>query len=149
MGQERHEHPDKQDREELKAWVKQRLNAAVKELIDKGAFGSLLVEAKPAWVFPFQVLIGKVREKDQPKAFDWFICGEVPTDLIDYRTAATPRDAARHFVMKWQLKAARQQDLAATSPTGPVPESTDLVGSKLADKAEALYALVDDAELWQ
>lgn len=131
-GNNMHQNPDQPDREALKAWVKPRLNAAVMELIDKGAFESLLVEAKPAWVFPFQVLIGRIREQGQPGPFDWFICGEVPTDRVDSRTASTPRDAARYFAMKWQLEAARNPDR-----------------SELADQAEALYALVDEAGLWQ
>lgn len=126
------ENRDKQDQEELQAWVKQTLKAAVGELIDKGAFESLLVEAKPAWVFPFRVLIGRIREKGQSKLFDWFICGEVPTDLVDSRTASSPHEAARYFAMKWQLEAARQQVL-----------------SEQADQAEALYALVEDEALWQ
>lgn len=143
------ENPDKQDREELKAWIKQQLDDAVWGLMDKGALESLLVEAKPAWVFPYQVLIGKVREQGQPTAFDWFICGEVPTDLVDSENASTPRDAARYFAMKWQLEAARQESLAEKTPTEQAPESPNAGVVTLADKAEALYALVDDAEIWQ
>ena len=139
---------EKRGREELQAWIKQRLDAAVHELIDSGVFESVMIEAKPAWVFPFQVLLGKIRE--QGEEFKWIICGEVPTDYFDSATVSTPREAARHFALKWQLDAARQQNLSAETPPGPAPESRpEYFGSELAETAEALYALVNDASLWQ
>lgn len=143
-----HENTEKSGPDELQAWVKQRFDVAVRELIDKGVFGSLLVEAKPAWVWPFQVLIGKVREHGSSKKFKWLICGEVPTDFMDSATASTPREAARYFAMKWQLEAARQKDLAGQDSMGPAPQSHE-PGSQLVDQAEALYELADDAVLWQ
>jgi hypothetical protein len=118
--------------EELKAWAKRQLDEAVHELMGKGIAGSMLVEAKLAWIFPFTILIGKVREQDQPGRFDWFICGDLPTDYVPSSVASTPRDAARHFALKWQLDADRQD-----------------AGSQLAEKAQALYELVDQSELWQ
>jgi hypothetical protein len=52
--------------------------------------------------------------------------------------------------MKWQLDAARQQDPSIKKSRGPAPESRpEYFGSRLAETAEALYALVDDASLWQ
>ena len=129
-----YEIPDLQGKEELKAWIKQRLDEAVHELMKRGVVETIVVEAKPAWVFPFQILIGKIRDRARSNRFDWFICGDVPTDHLNCAAASTPRDAARHFVLKWQLDAARQ----AEDP-----------GSQLADKAEALYRLVDEPGLWQ
>ena len=117
----------------MQAWLQLQLDAAVQELMNNGIVESLLVEAKPAWVFPLQILIGKIREQGDSTQSKWFICGEVPTDHLNYAHASTPREAARHFAMKWQLDATRHQ------------EGFD---NELADKAEALYALVDDARLW-
>ena len=134
QGNNMDENLDKPGREELKAWVKQHLDTAVRELTGKDIFESLLVEAKPAWVFPFRVLIGKVREQGQPREFQWFICGDVPTDHVNSGVASTPRDVARHFALKWQLDAARQQE--------------DPGGGELAEQAEALYELVDQSGLW-
>ncbi len=138
------------DQEKLKAWIKTQLDIAVWKLIDRGDVESLMVEAKPAWVFPFQILIGKIRAQGKSKEFDWFICGDVPTDSLESTVASTPRDAARHFSMKWQLQAARHQSLTGQESTESEPKSgQDDHGDQLADKAELLYALVDDARLWQ
>jgi len=135
--------------EKLKAWVKTQLDAAVWKLIDQGGVESLLVEAKPAWALPFQILIGKIRPRDEPKEFKWFICGEVPTDFLESTAASTPRDAARHFAMKWQLQAARRQDPAGQALSEPGTEpSRDDPGIQLGEKAEALYVLVNDERLW-
>ncbi len=136
-------------REQLKAWTKKQLDTAVRELMNLGVIDSLIIEAKPAWVLPFQILIGKIRARGQSKNFGWFICGEVPTDFLKSTLAATPRDAARHFAMKWQLKAARHRRMASQEPGGTEPESgQEDPGDQLVFKAEALYSLVDDARLW-
>jgi len=143
-----HEKMEKNEPDELQVWVKQRLDVAVKELINNSVFGSLLVEAKPAWVYPFQVLIGKIREHGSSKTFEWLICGEVPTDFVNSAVASTPREAARYFAMKWQLEVARHKDLLEQKSPGPVPQLRE-PGSQLAETAEALYELVDDEKLWQ
>lgn len=142
------ENMEKNGPDELQAWVKQRLDVAVKELINNSVFGSLLVEAKPAWVYPFQVLIGKVREHGSSKTFKWLICGEVPTDFVNSAAASTPREAARYFAMKWQLEVARHKDLSDQKSPGPVPELRES-DSQLAELAEELYELADDENLWQ
>ncbi len=143
------ENLDKPGRKELDAWIKKQLDTAVRKLIKQGTIDSLIVEAKPAWVLPFQILIGKIRARDRSKDFAWFICGEVPTDLLGSAVAATPRDAAKHFAMKWQLQAARHQGQAAQKYGGPEQDSgREDPGGQVVFKAEALYSLVDDAELW-
>lgn len=150
QGKGRSEDLADREREELRAWIQQRLDAAVQELMHNGVIETQFFEAKPAWVFPFQVLIGRIRKPRDSIAIKWFICGEVPTDHLDGSVASTPRQAARHFAMKWQLEAARHQDLSAQEFTAAAAESRlEDFGSQLVDKAEALYALVDDASLWQ
>ena len=136
--------------EKLDAWIKTQLNAAVWTLTDKVNIDSPLVEAKPAWMLPYQILIGKIRAQGAPKEFEWFICGDLPTDFLGSTVAATPRDAARHFALKWQLQVARYQDMANQEPSGSKPElKQDEIDSQLAEKAEALYGLVENAGLWQ
>lgn len=135
--------------EELNAWIKKQGDAAVGKFTREGAIDSLIVEAKPAWVLPFQILIGKIRAQGQAKGFDWFICGELPTDYLASSVASTPRETAKHFAMKWQLAAARHkastgQDLSAATPD---PQQVD-PGDQLAGQAEALYEVVEDDRLW-
>jgi len=124
--------PDSEIDEKLKAWVKQQLDEAVQELIRQGIFERLLIEAKPAWVFPYQILIGKIRERERGEEFSWFICGDLPTGHLHSSQASSPREAARHFALQWQLDATRRQD----------------GGRDLVEKAEALYELVNEDSLW-
>ncbi len=118
---------------QLKPWIKEQIDAAVEYLGKKGAFESAFIEAKPAWTVPRQVLIGKAREHGERTDFRWFICGNLPFDHVGSEAAASPRAAARHFALKWQLDAARMAGAA---------------GEELAQHAEALYALADDDGLW-
>lgn len=124
--------PDIQGQAELQAWIKQQLEEAVKELLDKQVVSSMLVEAKPAWVFPFRILIGKIRHQGETSGFSWFICGDLTTEHADSSVAPTPREAARYFSLRWQLEAARRED----------------GGNDLAETAEALYRLTEDERLW-
>jgi len=143
------ENLDKPGREQLKAWTKKQLDVAVRKLTNTGGIDSIIVEAKPAWMLPYQILIGKIRAHGQSTDFEWFICGEVPTDSLESTVAPTPREAARHFAMKWQLEAARHQDMTSQESLGTESESGgEDPGEQLAFKAEALYSLVDDARLW-
>lgn len=137
---------DKQDSKELDAWIKNNLNDAVQKLIDKGDVDSVVVEAKPAWVLPFQILIGKIRTKGQLNDFQWFICGEVPTDYIESSVAKIPREAARHFSMKWQLTASKYQGKNIKQPPEQIQQE-DVVNN-LIDQAQALYEVVEHEALW-
>jgi hypothetical protein len=118
--------------EQLQTWVKTQLDQAVKQLMADGVAKGLLVEAKPAWAFPFQILVGKIRDREQSDEYNWFICGDLPTDHIPSSQASSPRDAARHFALKWQLDAARREPL----------------DQELVKRAEALYELVNEDSLW-
>lgn len=118
--------------EKLNAWISDSVNSAVKSLTSQGLFDGVVVEAKPAWVLPGQILIGKLRERDNKGLFYWFICGDLPTDSAPSSVASNAREAARHFSMKWQLDAERRSDGA----------------SVLVQRAEALYGLTEEPALW-
>ncbi len=117
----------------LQAWIQRQMNNAVHEMMERGLVESLVVEAKPAWVLPCTLLIGKIRRQHQSSGFDWFICGDAPLTYTLSTVAATPREAARHFALQWQLDAARQGE----------------AGNELARKAGALYQLVEQDVFWQ
>lgn len=140
---------DKNWRVELDSWIKKHLDTAVQKFIKQWQVDSLMVEAKPAWVLPFQILIGKIRIPGTTKEFYWFICGEVPTDYLDSSVASTPRDTAKHFALKWQLAAARHQQKSEQNPIALTQESLqDDPSAQLVGQAEALYAVVADDRLW-
>jgi hypothetical protein len=118
--------------EQLKDWTEKALKTAVEELLDRGITDTPLVEARPAWVLPFQILIGKIREQGDDAGFWWFISGDLPTDHAESSVAASAREAARYFALRWQIRAANDAD----------------AGSQLAQRAEALYQLAEDDRLW-
>ena len=124
-----------QAEQELREWVHDQLNHAAKQISQRGLIDDPLIEVKPYWTLPFSLLIGKVRPHGASVAFNWFICGEVPLDCIDGAVADTPRDAMRHFAMKWQLEADRAKS----------PEDS----KRLIHLAESLYPLAEDDRLWQ
>ncbi|MDH3990112.1 MAG: DUF4826 family protein [Gammaproteobacteria bacterium] len=135
--------------EELAAWPKERLEEAVEEMMRLGVVTDALVEARPVWALPNKIMIGQVRDAGDPTIFKWVISGDVPTDYLDSAVAATPREAARHFAMKWHLESARYQDPSARKTLGPESKQDwDDTGRQLAEKAEALFALVEDKNLW-
>ena len=122
-----------------KAWAEARIEEAVREFIRRGISDSPALEAKPAWALPFNVVIGKIREQGDESTFFWAIGGEMPCDFIASSVAATPREAARHFALKWQLDAARQRESAGQ-------EALAEDGRERA--AESLYELVTDDRVW-
>lgn len=119
--------------DELKEWLRKQLDAAVEGLIDANVFDGLMIEVKPAWVLPSQILVGKARTQGDPASFRWFICGEVPLDHVHSDAATTPRDVIRHFALKWQGDAERLKDEAA---------------KVLIEDAESLYTLAEDDRFW-
>jgi len=137
---------DKIENIEQDAWIKKNLNAAVNKYMEKGIIKNPVIEAKPAWQLPFQILIGKIRSGDHQDNFHWFICGEVPTDYVESSVAKTPREAARHFCMKWQLTASRYDGQVAESNPAQLP--LEDVIKNLIDQSQALNDVVIDDRLW-
>lgn len=118
--------------EEKLAWGKARLSAAIDELSNKGIIDTPLVEARIAWMLPGQFFIAELRESSTSPPALWLIGGDdISCDHVDVNLADTPRDAARHFGMKWQLAVARDG-------ANPVLEA----------KAELLLGLVQVDDAW-
>lgn len=125
--------PGPRPNESIEAWIKKSMDGMVQELMDRGVLDSIVAEARPAWMLPYTLLIGQVREHGKAGSFDWFICGDGPTTVANSKVATSPREAARHFALQWQLESARKGG----------------AGAELAHKAGALYELVEDQELWE
>jgi hypothetical protein len=138
-------------KEELKTWIEQKTQQAIEELMDRKIVDVLLAEAKPAWILPFSILIGKVRERGQASGHIWFICGEkIPTDHVHSSKASSPREAARHFALKWQLDAAREQEAYEKSGGKWMPGARSAHGKdELIKQAEGLYELAATEYLWE
>lgn len=118
-----------------KLWMRELVDRAVRGTGELNVYDEALIEARPDWAMPNRLLVGKIREQMNPRAFHWFICGEVPLDYLPGEIAATPRDALRHFALKWQLDAERAGD--------------EDKAHSLVENAEAIYELADDERVWQ
>ncbi len=117
------------------AWARTVFDKAVRELIASNLIDIEVFEARPSWTLAKQIVIGQVREINASTLFSWVICGDLPTDHISSDVAATPRDVARHFSLKWQLDATRQTEPSASE--------------HLSLKAEQLYELAENEDIWQ
>ncbi len=121
--------------ESTKVWMRNLVDLAVRGTGEMNVYDEAMLEARPEWALPQRLLVGKVRPQMDPHAFHWFICGEVPLDYLPGNVATSPREALRHFAMKWQLDAERSTD--------------EELSHALVENAEAIYALADDERAWQ
>lgn len=119
----------------IKAWISSHVGLAAHGISERGILDEALVEARAEWALPNRLLVGKVRSTMNPREFYWFICGEVRLDYLPGDVATSPREALRHFSMKWHLDAER---------TDGAEQAQALV-----EQAESIYALADDERAWQ
>jgi hypothetical protein len=138
------------DNEARRKWFKPILDDVVKEMIARKAIVGAAVEANPAWAIPHQILIAKVWGMGQKNRFIWTISGEgVITDHIAGSMAATPKDAARHFALKWQMDADRLRQLGdSKSPVANTDPHMGNYADKLIKDAESLYDLTEREDIW-
>lgn len=138
------------DKEAIRAWFKPLLDNVVVELQARNVVSGTAVEASPVWMFPYKILIAKVWGLGQKNRFTWTIAGEAMiTDHIPGKMAATPKDAARHFALKWQMDADRLIALAnSNTPVEGKREHLSAYAHKLIHDAEALYGLTEQDGIW-
>jgi hypothetical protein len=136
----------------FESWAKAQIDAMGRHahtsgLVDAEAVGRMV------WAVPHKVFLGKVWPKNERNASHWVIAGEsLPTDHIEARLAASPRDAARHFALKWQMESTRLADLSGqdSTPGGEIRSEVDWarIGETLERQAELLYAFVERDDVW-
>jgi hypothetical protein len=139
------------ENEELKSWYKGVLDSVVREMIRSGIIAGAAVEVAPVWAVPNRLLIAKVWEVSRKSSFVWAIAGgDWITDHINGSLATNPRDAARHFSLKWQMDADRMLEMAKTkTPDENTRANVETVVNKLIHQAESLYELTNREAGWQ
>lgn len=128
-------------------WSKAQLKDAIDELSAAGIFVGARIEGRVVWALKNSVLIAQVRESIDKDSVRWIIAGhDTRTDHVDGAVAETPREALRHFCLKWQLGAERVLELDRDNQS----ERADLKqrGDKLRKQAEDLYEIVEDDTFW-
>jgi len=136
--------------EDIKAWYKGLLDDMVQEMIKIGAVSGAAVEASPVWSAPKQILMAKIWPASQKRNFIWAISGDgAITDHIAGPIATTPRKAATHFALKWQMDAERLLNLAQTkAPDANTRANVEAYVQKMIKNAETLYGFASRDEGW-
>ena len=130
-------------------WISDTLDKAVQDTAKLGVIPDELIEARAIWSVENKVLIGQVRQAGDSAGFLWFICGDLPTDHIGGPSASTPREALRHFSLKWQLDAQKYADPEVRKAHGLDPaQNWERMTASLVAKAEELYSMAEDEKLW-
>ncbi|PIP79676.1 MAG: hypothetical protein COW84_08975 [Gammaproteobacteria bacterium CG22_combo_CG10-13_8_21_14_all_40_8] len=131
-----------------KDWNKEQYVAAMKYcqknqlIVDK-------FDAANSRVLPPVLAIWKVQLKSKPLKAVWIIGGSVLMDHVDASVAPDARAALKHFSLNWQLRASQlEQDLANNVNVNLSKEKQQEVIDTLVRKAETLYQLADDSNIW-
>lgn len=143
--------PPESDKEAVKAWFTHQLDQVVQEMIRLKAVTGASIQATPVWMVPHEILIAKVWGIGHENDFIWAISiDKLIADYVAGSLAASPRDVARHFAMKWQMDADRILHMDKNGAAGK-KAGTDLpaLSERLIQYAESLYGLVNDEEAWQ
>jgi hypothetical protein len=135
----------------LEAWYKSLLDQVVKEMVRLKAVQGVAVQAAPVWMIPHEVLIAKVWGVNHENDFVWTASvDKLIADYIGGSLAATPRDVARHFSLKWQMDADRilnveKSKLAVENPDSKMQDFS----KRLIHHAESLYEMANRDDVWQ
>ncbi|MBT8143145.1 MAG: DUF4826 family protein, partial [Gammaproteobacteria bacterium] len=105
-------------------------------------------EGRPAWAMPGKLFIGRIWDAEDESNAWWVISGAVRSDHLQADVADNPRDALRHFCLKWQMQNARLEK-ASESDHPADQQAWTGIGENLAAQAEALYQLVEQDSLWE
>lgn len=134
----------------LRTWYTGLLDHVVKEMIKLKAVEGIAVQASPVWMVPNEVLMAKVWAVNAESDFVWTLSiDKFLADFIAGSLAATPRDAARHFSMKWQLDADRLVNVGQKGAASKeAQEGIQMYANRLIGYAEAIYELTLRDEQW-
>ena len=139
------------DTKALEAWYKSLLDQVVQEMIRLKAVSGVAVQAAPVWMVPHEILIAKVWGINNEHDFVWSVSvDKLIADYIAGSLAATPREVARHFSLKWQMDADRllsreHNKLAVEKPDARMQDFSN----RLIKHAETLYEMANRDDVWQ
>lgn len=127
-------------------WVKETLDSAIHEIINTRQFDAPVIRAKPVWHLSGALLLAKFEVADSAY---WLIAGGGgPTDILNSELANQPRDAARHFSLKWQLGAQQLLDGEVAPPVDMTEQELREKTGNLIKCAESLSELVSAEQFW-
>lgn len=124
--------------QEQQQWVREQYQAATKFLADRGLITQSVADTESRYLVPL-MSVWKINLTDNTSV--WAISGDLPTDYSPVSVANNAREAVRHFSLKWQLQ--------AESLLKDDKEESKKLAEHLISRAEGLYQLFDDDQIWQ
>jgi hypothetical protein len=124
-------------------WIKTHFQKANRFLAEKGVIPSRVIAKDSRYLAPF-LAVWKMESKQPKVQTFWVMSGDLPSDYVDVKVAATARDAIRHFSMMWQLKA---ENLIKSGATKDATQAQ--FAQLLVSRAESLYKIHHDDKLWR
>ncbi|GAB2701495.1 DUF4826 family protein [Aliiglaciecola aliphaticivorans] len=132
--------PQKMSQEQMTQWVRSQFQRANKHLAENGVIFDSVVTEECRYLAPY-VAIWKIKALDN--RFYWVISGDLPCDFMPYESEKNARDVLRRFSFQWQLKA---QDIEESANIDATQKE---FAKMLVTRAEGLYALYNQEELWK
>ncbi|WKE67238.1 DUF4826 family protein [Gallaecimonas kandeliae] len=134
-----------EQRQELEAqWVRQSFQKANAYLASKGILPQGVRQSDSRVLAPL-VAVWRIKAKESNKVSDfWVITGNLPADHLPHSTAASAREALRHFALNWQMQAENILRGPGRNDKVQVDFANLLIG-----RAEGLYKIYDEPGLWQ
>ena len=123
-------------------WVRTQFQKANRFLAEKGVIPSKVLADESRYLAPYMA-VWKMESKQPKKQTFWVMSGDLPSDYVDIKVAATAREAVRHFSMMWQLKAENLHKSGLTKDPTQAKFANLLIS-----RAESLYRMQADDKLW-
>lgn len=140
MEQQENSTPRAMTEAEIQDWVRAQFQRANMHLAEQGIIMESVAVAESRYLPPL-VAIWKIHGMN--KNIVWVVSGDMPVDYIPLGSAKDPREAMKHFALRWQMKA--QQIIEAGVTDQPTADYVQL----LVGRANMLYDLAESDKLWQ
>jgi len=108
------------------------------------------------WIVPHKIMVAQAWAEKNPDDRYWLITGGAIGLMghAEAKLAAGPREALRHFALKWQmqgerLRTADRREFDAKTQNRLADVDMSTIGDSLAEKAEYLYALAENDVNWK
>lgn len=123
-------------------WVRTQFQKANRFLAERGIIPSKVLAGESRYLAPYMAIWKMESKRPTPKTY-WVMSGDLPSDFVDVKAAATARDAVRHFSMMWQMQA---ENLVRSGAVRDVTQAK--FARLLISRAESLYRMHKDDKLW-
>jgi hypothetical protein len=126
--------------EQISEWVREQFQRANKHLAEKGVLFESVVTKESRYLAP-HVAVWKIKSIEGQ--YYWVITGDVPADVIPYKSEKKAQDTLRAFSMRWHLQA---ENILQSDTNDQIQKD---FANMLIIKAEKMYELFANEGNWQ